>query len=109
MKLANREADLKAAASAALNSKQVELTEEKARHAQAEFEATQVNKRLLESVDEARKQGAIDRATELADRALKKTFLLYWTTLLWFWDDGHIIETSSKSASEERLAFDFAH
>ena len=79
MKLANREADLKAAASAALNSKQVELTEEKARHAQAEFEAAQENKRLLESVDEARKQGAIDRATELADRALKRTIFLYWT------------------------------
>lgn len=78
LKLANREADLQAAASLALNSKQAELTQEKARHAQAELEAAQENKRLLDSVDDARKQGAIDRATKLADRALNRTVILYW-------------------------------
>ena len=78
LKLSNREADLREAATKALNEKEVELTQEKARHAQAEYEATKENKRLLDNIEEAYRKGSQERAESLADDALNRTVILYW-------------------------------
>ena len=78
LRIANKEADLKAAANRALAEKQTELMQERARHAQAELSAAQENKKLLEDIEEAHKRGARERAEQLADRALGRTTVLYW-------------------------------
>ena len=78
LKLANREADLKAAAKQALSEKQTELTQEKARHAQAEYEAAKEKKKLLDGIEEAHRKGAQERAESLANASLNRTVIAYW-------------------------------
>ncbi len=83
IELANREADLKAA-NEALSETQTELLQEKARHAQAEFEAAQENKNLLDSIGEAHRQGSRETIERLADKDLPKTLVLYWVVAFLF-------------------------
>ena len=78
LKLANREADLREAAEKALKEKEAELTQEKARNAQAEYEAAKENKKLLGDIEEAHRKGSQERAEKLANDALNRTVILYW-------------------------------
>ena len=50
--------------------KQTELIEERARHAQAEYEAKDKKQEALDGIDEAHLKGAQERAESLAEQAL---------------------------------------
>jgi Fe2+ transport system protein B len=54
------------------------LAEEKARHANKEYELIKENKELLNTVEDARSEGERNRAERLADQVLLKTIILYW-------------------------------
>lgn len=63
---------------------EAELSEERARHAKEELEATEKNKQLLSTLDEEYKKGAKERTDALVDRSLLRTVVLYWIVAIVF-------------------------
>ena len=78
LRVENFKADSTAELNRLLREKELEKTEEKARHVQAELELAEKNKELEDKINEARKQGERNRAESLADAALTRTILFYW-------------------------------